>query len=394
LHRYDDNTECAERGDNLRRRVSKQRRTRVSLIFENDSHSRSKTPSVIESIFHFALSKLPLHWFHQEEKDVRADGLTSARDNPNRPNSLARTVGPLSGLRKRYRMYGALLVMLIPGLVYYTIFQYGPMYGVIIAFKDYKIIQGILGSPWVGLEHFRYMFQGHSFPEVFRNTVILGVLKLVIGFPMPIVLALVLNEVYRSGIKRTVQTVSYLPHFLSWVILGGIFMQFFSLNGPVNEILTWLGIDPISFFTRPEWFRVLLVATYVWKTMGWGSIVYIAAISAIDPQLYEAAIVDGANRLRRMIHITLPSLAPVITIMFILSAGRLIKDDFDQIFNMYNPAVYRTGDVISTYAFRQGIEQFNYSFATAVDLFKNVIAFALVYATNRLSRRINEYGVW
>ncbi len=301
---------------------------------------------------------------------------------------------PLSGLKKQYRAYGALLVMLIPGLIYYVIFQYGPMYGVIIAFKDYSIVQGIWNSPWNDFGHFTRMFQGEYFPQVFRNTVVLGFFKLLFGFPMPILLALLLNEVRRSFFKRSVQTVSYLPHFLSWVVLGGIFMQFFTLEGPVNAILSFFGLSPISFFTDPDWFRVLLVSTDVWKSMGWSSIIYLAAITSIDPQLYEAAIVDGANRFRQIVHITLPSIIPVVTIIFILRSGQLIKDDFDQVFNLYNSAVYSTGDVISTYAFRQGIQQFNYSFATAVDLFKNAIAFALVYSTNRISRRVNEYGVW
>lgn len=284
--------------------------------------------------------------------------------------------------------------MLVPCLIYYLIFHYWPIYGVSIAFKDFVFLKGIWGSPWAGLRHFARMFSGKSFGQVFSNTLVLGFLKLVVGFPFPILFALALNEIRLIRFKKTVQTVSYLPHFLSWVVLGGLFIEFFSHRGPFNLLLESVGLGKISFLTDPEWFRGVLVVTDIWKTMGWNSIVYLAAISGIDPVLYEAARIDGAGRLRMMRHITLPSLAPVITIMFILAAGRIIKDDFDQIFNLYNPAVYRTADVISTYVYRQGLENLNFSYAAAVDLFKNVFALVTVYGTNLISRRINDYGIW
>ena len=290
--------------------------------------------------------------------------------------------------------YGQLFLLMVPGLLYYVIFRYIPIYGVQIGFKEFNFMRGIWGSEWVGLKHFAYMFSTQSFLQVFSNTLILGFLKLLVGFPIPIIFAILLNEVMRMRFKKTVQTISYLPHFLSWVVLGGLFFQFFSLHGPINAVLQFFGVERISFLTNPEWFRFVLVSTYVWKIMGWNSIVFLAAISSIDPELYEAATMDGAGRFAKMRHITLPSIAPVVTVMFILAAGQIIRDDFDQIFNLYNPAVYRTADVISTYVYRQGLEQLNFSYATAVELFKNVIALAMVFATNTISKRINEYGIW
>lgn len=251
-----------------------------------------------------------------------------------------------------------------------------------------------MGSDWIGFKHFLFMFKNPSFISVFKNTLVLGVLKLVIGFPLPIIFAIFLNELRQVKFKKTVQTVSYLPHFLSWIILGGMFFQIFSIDGPINAVIDLIGGNKISFLTDPNWFRVVLVSTYVWKTMGWNSIIYIAGLSGIDPELYEAAMIDGAGRFKRMLHITLPCLAPVVTVMLILAAGQIIKDDFDQIFNLYNPAVYKTADVISTYVYRQGLEQLNYSYAAAVDLFKNIIALFFVYSTNRISKSINDYGIW
>lgn len=296
--------------------------------------------------------------------------------------------------RYKLKTYTPLFIMLIPGILYYLIFRYIPIYGVIIAFKDFSFMKGIWGSEWIGLEHFKFMFHGQSFPSVFANTLILGFLKLVIGFPIPILFAIFLNEMRAVHYKKIVQTTSYLPHFLSWVVLGGIFFQIFSIDGPINAIFRIFEWKTIPFLTNPQWFRVVLVATYVWKTIGWNSIVYIAAMSSISPELYEAAMIDGAGRFKRMRYITLPSLAPVITVMFILAAGNIIKDDFDQIFNLYNPAVYQTADVISTYVYRQGLEQMNFSYAAAVDLFKNIIALFFVYSTNRISKKINDYGIW
>lgn len=295
----------------------------------------------------------------------------------------------------KYWKYKYLTLMFIPAILYYLIFHYFPIYGIQIAFKAYKFKLGIWGSPWIGLENFRDLFAVESFWQVFRNTIVLSVYKLVWGFPLPIIFALLLNEIYNVHFKKIVQTISYLPHFVSWVILGGLFMQFLSPSiGPVNIFLKSLGIQPVFFLADPKWFRAVLVATSVWKGIGWGSIIYLANISSINPELYEAAIIDGSNRFQRVLYITLPSLAPVITIMLIFAVGGLVNDDFDQVFNMYNPAVYNVGDVLGTYTYRRGIESIEYSFATAVGLFKNIIAFVLIIFANTVSKKINEYGIW
>lgn len=294
----------------------------------------------------------------------------------------------------RYKKYSALSLMLLPVIAYYIIFHYAPMYGAIIAFKDYSFMKGILGSPWVGLDQFRRMFSSYSFFEVFRNTLLISLYKLITGFPAPIVFAILLNELRCARFKKVVQTISYLPHFLSWVILGGMFMQLLSLSGPVNIMLGKLGITPIYFLGDTSYFRGVLVVTSLWKSVGWGSIIYLAALTGIDPQLYEAARMDGAGKLKQILHVTLPSLVPVITIMFIFSVGSIINDDFDQIFNLYNEAVYSVGDVISTYNYRVGLINNEYSYSTAVGLFKNVIAIALIVTTNFAAKKYNDYGIW
>lgn len=295
----------------------------------------------------------------------------------------------------KYHQYRYLLILFTPAIVYYLVFQYAPMYGLQIAFKDYFIRRGMWASPWIGLENFRQLFAIPSFWEVLRNTLIISLMRITFSFPMPILFAILLNELWHRRFKKVVQTISYLPHFLSWVVLGGLFVQFLSpSSGPINLILRAMGAEPIYFLADTEWFRPVLIITGIWKRVGWGSIVYLAALSGIDPQLYEAATIDGANRFRRAIHITLPSLAPVITIMFIFAVGNIIQDDFDQIFNLYNPAVYSVGDVLSTYMYRLGLLRMEYSFATAVGLFKNVIAFVLIVTTNAVTKRINEYGLW
>jgi putative aldouronate transport system permease protein len=220
-------------------------------------------------------------------------------------------------------------------------------------------------------------------------------MKLIFGFPMPIIFALLLNEIRNRYFKRAVQSISYFPHFLSWVVLNGIFVQLLSpTTGPSAAIFRYFGGTPIYWLGDPDYFRGILVITSIWKTVGWSSIVYLAAIVGVDPQLHEAAIVDGANRFKRIIHVTLPCITPTITIMFIFAAGNLIKDDFDQIFNMYNSAVMGVADVLSTYTYRTGMENFQFSIATAAGLFQNIIAFILVLLANYFAKRFSEYGIW
>lgn len=296
---------------------------------------------------------------------------------------------------RRYWKHRYLTLLLLPAILYFAIFAYGPLYGLQIAFKDYVFFDGIWGSRWVGLEHFKYLWQLESFWEVFRNTIIISLYKFIFGFPAPIIFAILLNELRNLIFKRVVQTISYFPYFVSWVILAGIFTQFLSPSiGPINIFLKWLGLEPIYFLADTRWFRTVLVATDIWKELGWGTIIYLAAISGINPELYEVATVDGANRFQRIRYITLPGLVPVITIMMVLSIGKLINDDFDQVFNLYNPAVYSVGDVLSTYTYRHGLVNMEYSFATAVGLFKNIISLVLVLGANAIARRVNDYGLW
>ena len=287
--------------------------------------------------------------------------------------------------------------MFLPVVLYFFIFKYVPMAGIVIAFKNYKISEGIFGSAWCGLDNFNKAFRTATFSRSVTNTLTISGLKLLFGFPAPIILALMLNEVNHLRFKKTVQTISYLPHFLSWVVLAGMFQQLLSPNnGAVNAILRDVfGVkESIYFLGNNDYFRGTLIVTDLWKNVGWSSILYLATIAGIDPTLYEAATVDGATRWQCTRYITLPSLVSTIVIMLILSVGSIMDAGFDQVFNLYNSAVYRTGDIIDTYVYRYGIGEMKYSFATAVGLFKNVIAFVLVVGTNLITRRISGEGIW
>jgi putative aldouronate transport system permease protein len=298
-------------------------------------------------------------------------------------------------LLQNYRRHLPLFLLFIPGLAYYVIFHYIPIYGLQIAFKNYLVMRGVWGSPWVGFQNFADVFALGSFWEVLRNTIVISAYKIVFGFPAPIILAILLTELISTKFKKVAQTISYLPHFVSWVVLGGLFRQFLSPSmGPVNELIKAVGGDPIYFLADTDYFRGVLVVTSIWKEVGWGSIIYLAALAGIDPQLYEAATIDGANRFQRIRYVTLPSLAPVITIMLLFNLRGIIVDDFDQIFNLYNEAVYSVGDVISTYIYRVGLIDLRYSFSTAVGMFKNVVAFVIIVVANSITKRINEYGIW
>lgn len=294
-----------------------------------------------------------------------------------------------------YKKYFSLFVMFIPAIIYFFVFKYIPMYGVTLAFKDYNISKGILGSEWIGLEHFRKLMKTSTFTRAVRNTIIISFGKIIFGFPAPIILALLLNEVKNLKFKKVVQTISYMPHFLSWVILAGVFNQFFSpSNGVVNYLLGLIGIEPIYFLASNDWFRKIVVGTSVWQGVGWGTVVYIAAISGINPEYYEAAECDGATRFQKMFKITLPLLAPTIAVLFILRVGSVLDAGFDQVFNMYSQVVYESGDIIDTYVYRVGMGNMKYDRATAVGLFKNAIGFVLVVFTNFVSKKLSGSGVW
>jgi putative aldouronate transport system permease protein len=269
------------------------------------------------------------------------------------------------------------------------------MYGALIAFKEYNIYEGFFNSPWVGLKYFSRLFETSDFPRVFRNTVLISVYKLLFRVPAPIILALLLNEVRNSLFKRSVQTVTYVPHFISWVIISGFFMDILSpYSGIVNQVLGVVGIEPIFFMGDTDWFRSVLVVTDIWKDAGFGAIIYLAAIAGIDPQLYEAAVIDGASRWRQTWHITLPGMVSTIMVILILRMGQILEVGHEQVLMMYSPAVYEVGDVITTYIYRIGLGRLEFSLTAAAGLFKSVIACILIIATNALAKRLKQTTVW
>ncbi|GIO28920.1 MULTISPECIES: ABC transporter permease [Paenibacillus] len=294
-------------------------------------------------------------------------------------------------IRKDWDLYLALL----PGIAFLILFKYTPMYGIVIAFKDFNIFDGLAASPWVGFHHFEKLFASDSFLQVFRNTLIISVYKIVFLFPLPIIIAILLNELRNMIFKRSIQTLIYLPHFLSWVIVSGLFIDLLSVNGGmVNQWITALGGQPIKFFLDSSVFRSVIVASAGWKETGWSTIVYLAALTSIDPQLYEAAKMDGAGKWKMTLHITLPGLIPIILLMFILRLGSVLEAGTEQVLVMYNPSVYNVADIIGTYVYRIGLGEQDYSFSTAVGLFESVIAFILIVTGNSLSRKYLQRGIW
>ncbi len=313
---------------------------------------------------------------------------TPARPLLRKPNRFGETL-------RSYVRHRALFLMLVPVVAHFVVFRYGPMWGMLIAFKNYYPLRGFFGSPWVGLEQFGKLFTGLYFLPVLRNTLVISFSKLVFGFPAPIILAVLLNEVRAIRFKRVVQTITYLPHFISWVVLAGLIVEILSPSrGPVNWFLQLLGMDPVFFVASPRWFRPVVVASGIWREVGWQSIIFLAAMTGIDPELYDVADIDGAGRIRKVFSITIPSIFPVIVIMFIFATGRIINDDFEQILNLLNPLVMEVGDVIMTYTFREGIQKLNYSYAAAVGLFKNLVSFLMVVTANSVARRLTDHSVW
>lgn len=294
-------------------------------------------------------------------------------------------------LRREWQLYA----MLIPTILWLIIFLYKPMYGLQIAFKDYSIFRGVAGSPWVGLEHFQTLFGNDQFLRALRNTIIMSFYALLFGFPMPIVLALMFNEVLSQTFKKTAQTIVYLPHFISSVIIAGIVITAFSPSaGIVNTIIGWFGFEPIYFLTKPEWFRPIFVGTGIWQEAGFQSIVYLAAIAGVSPTLYESAVVDGASRWQMMWKITIPSIMPTIIIMLIIRIGNILEISFEMIILLYQPATYETADVVNTFIYRQGLQGGQYDFAAAAGLFNAVVAFVLVMTANTISKRYSRTSLW
>jgi putative aldouronate transport system permease protein len=290
-----------------------------------------------------------------------------------------------------------LLLMLLPGLALVIVFNYGPMYGLVMAFKDYQIRYGIWGSPWVGFKWFQEFLQDKTALNSLRNTLELSGLKILFGFPAPILLALMINELADGFFKRIMQTLSYLPHFLSWVVFASLVGAMLSPStGVVNWFIKAAGGTPIYFMTNEVWFRVVLIVSDIWKEIGWGAVIYFAALTGIEPTLYEAAVVDGASRLQRMWYISIPSILPIAALMLILRFGSVMSAGFDQIFNMYNTQVYAVGDIIDTFVYRVGLVQAQYSYTAAVGFFKSVVGLILVVAVNEIARRLSDryYALW
>lgn len=292
-------------------------------------------------------------------------------------------------LRDKY-----LLMLAIPGIVYYIVFHYVPMYGILIAFKDFNASLGVLGSKWVGMKWFNQFFSSVYFGRLLRNTFLLSVYNLLWSFPLPIILALMLNEFKQGPFKRTVQTLSYLPHFISTVVIVSMMKTFLLSDGIVNQSLAVFGLPSQNLMGDAKWFRTLYIASGAWQTCGWNSIIYLAALSGINVELYEAAQVDGATRWQQMTHITLPAIMSTVITLMILQIGRLLSIGYEKILLMYSPSIYETADVISTYVYRRGIVDGKFSFGAAVGLFNSVINIFLLISANQISKRVSETSLW
>ena len=284
----------------------------------------------------------------------------------------------------------ALALMFLPCAVYYFIFDYIPMGGLMIAFKDYSIQDGILGSPWVGFQHFEMLFGGIEFLMVIKNTLLISIIKIILGFLAPVIFAVLLNEIRIGFLTKGFQSLSLLPYLFSWVILASIFRLIFSNSGPANEIIAWIGVDnPINWLSDDFWFIVVIIFTDIWKGIGIGAIIYMASIAAIPIELYKAAKIDGANRFQQIFYITLPQLKPTMITLLILSMGGFLSAGFDQIYNMYNPLVYDVADIIDTYVLRM-LTNLNFEIATAAGMFKSVVAVILIMISNSISKRLTQ----
>lgn len=284
--------------------------------------------------------------------------------------------------------------MMTPGMIFLIVFSFAPMFGILMAFQDYVPAKGLLGSNWIGLDNFKYMFQIPDSMKILQNTLIIALGKIIFGTLVPIVFALLLNEIRLKWAKKTIQTIVYLPNFLSWAVVAAVVINIFDYNGPINAVLRTFGQEPVLFLASNDWFRSIIVSTDVWKGFGYGAIVYLAALTGIDPGLYEASSIDGAGRMRQLWHITLPGILPTIMLITALNLGNILNAGFDQIFALYNPIVYETGDVIDTYVYRVGLLGQQYSFATAVGLLKSVVSFSLLITANQLSIKLVKMRIF
>lgn len=287
-----------------------------------------------------------------------------------------------------------LWLMVLPGVLFFIIYKYIPMFGIVIAFQDYNPIRGVTDSPWVGLKHFLNLIQNDEIPRVLWNTLVISFYQIVLAFTFPIVLAIMIHELSKSWLKRPIQTIVYLPHFLSWPVIAGIFYLMFSSNGGITTLLGQVGIHDFNLLSDPDHFRLMLVLQLIWKESGWGTIIYLAALLSISPELYEASKIDGAGRFRQIWHVSLPGLRGTILVLFILRLGNVLDVGFEQVFLMLNARVSGVGEVLETYLYSTGLVSGKYSFATAVGLLKGLIGFVLIYGSNKIVRKINGQGLY
>ncbi|MBD2843570.1 sugar ABC transporter permease [Paenibacillus sp. IB182496] len=304
-------------------------------------------------------------------------------------------------LRKRnriirdFKINKYIYIMAVPVLLYYLVIHYIPMYGAVIAFKDFSPVKGVSGSPWVGWKHFSNFYDSYYFWRLIRNTFLINVYQLLFAFPAPIIFALMLNEISRQWFKRTVQTVTYLPHFISIIVVCGMLVDFLARDGFITHVLVWFGLEQTALLSKAEYFRTIYIASDIWQHIGWGSIIYLAALSGINPELYEASKVDGAGRFKQVVHVTIPGIMPMIVILLILKIGNMMELGYEKIILLYNPNTYETADVLASFIYRRGLESGSeYSYTTAIGLFQSMINFMLLVMANYISRRLNDTSLW
>lgn len=308
---------------------------------------------------------------------------------------LSKRKGGVRGkIRKELSMNYELYIMFLPVFIYFLIFSYKPMYGILMAFQDYSPSLGIMHSPWVGLTHFKTFFKSYYFARLMRNTIVISLSSIVFGFPAPIILALLINEIKNSKFKKTVQTITYLPHFISLVVICSMIKKFTLEDGIINDLIAMFGGERSNLLNNPDCFVPIYVISDIWTGVGWGSIVYLAALSGISPELYEAASIDGAGRFKQVLHVTLPGIIPTVVTMFVLRMGSVLSVGYEKIILLYNPMTKKTADVISSYVYQKGIQNQSWSFSTAVGLFNSVINFAFLIGANKFSQKLNDTSLW
>lgn len=322
-------------------------------------------------------------------KNVKTEVKSEAKNQAKKPRK-----NTWQTIKKDFVRNKVVYLIFLPVLAYYIIFQYLPIYGLSIAFMDYMPTRGFLGSDWVGFENFRRFFSSIFFGRVVRNTLMISFYELIFGFPAPIIFALLLNEIRNKFFKRTIQTVTYLPHFISTMVISGMILQFSLSGGLFNDIIALFGGTRSDLLMHSRNFRPIFIGSGIWQSVGWGSIIYLAALTSIDQELYEAAIIDGASRFKQAIYITIPGIVPTITILLIFRIGGMMSVGFERVFLLYNPAIYDVSDVIATFVYRRGLINQDFSFATAVGLFNSAINITLLVIANTISRKINDNSLW